>query len=287
MIDIKKSFDPDIYRELNPDLLNLSDNQLIDHYITYGKSEGRFCSEIKNRIDFFKMIDVNLSILEVGKLCFPIFENSKNIDVFTREENIGNYLHDPNVNKKNMCKVDYLIKDNNWIIDDRFDYVVSSHNIEHSPCLISFLKNIEKSLKSEGFAFLAIPDYRYCFDANKSLSNLIDILDAYYTERIRPGFRSIVEHRLLSTHNDPFEHWNGHEKKNINEYNLGSIYKIIQEVNFNTYNDSHCWMFTPESFEEIVKSLSELKLINLSIKEIYPTLRNSLEFFCILEIKII
>jgi SAM-dependent methyltransferase len=284
---IKKDFDLDIYREFNSDLLNFNDTQLIEHYKTYGKSEGRICSEIKNRCDFFKMIDEDSSILEVGKLCFPIFENSKNIDVFTQEKLIENYSHDVNVSKEKMCKVDYLIKDNQWIVDDKFDYVVSSHNIEHSPCLISFLNNIDKCLKNEGLIFLAIPDYRYCFDANKSVSNLIDILDAYYTKRIRPGFKSVLEHRLLSTHNNAFEHWNSYEKKNINEYNLNSIRKIIQEVNFDTYNDTHCWMFTPESFEEIVNSLSELKLINLSIREIYPTLRNSLEFFCVLERKII
>jgi hypothetical protein len=46
MIDIKKSFDPDIYRELNPDLLNLSDNQLIDHYITYGKTDSPLPSSL-------------------------------------------------------------------------------------------------------------------------------------------------------------------------------------------------------------------------------------------------
>lgn len=285
MKEIKKSFIHNVYRELNSDLSNFNDIELINHYKLYGKSEGRACSDIRNRVDFFSMIDDDLSILEVGKLCFPIFENSKNIDVFSKEELIENYSNDTNVNVEKMCDVDYLIKDNNWLVDDKFNYIVSSHNIEHSPCLVSFINNIDKCMEDDGFAFLVIPDFRYCFDANKSPSSLVDVLDSYYTKRSVPGLKSVVEHKLLSTHNNHIQHWSGGDKENNSkfEFDIDSLKEIIKNTDFNAYNDVHCWMFTPESFEKLISSLNELCLINLTVREIYPTQKNSNEFFCVLE----
>lgn len=48
------------------------------------------------------------------------------------------------------------------------------------------------------------------------------------------------------------------------------------------YTDTHVWKFTPSIFKEIIETLSEIKLIDLKIERIYPTLINTLEFHCIL-----
>ena len=65
-----------------------------------------------------------------------------------------------------ITKIDYVSSDGNLnIIKDKFDYVLSSHCVEHQPDLILHFKNVEKLLKKQGYYFLIIPDKRYCFDA--------------------------------------------------------------------------------------------------------------------------
>src|SRR5580658_539233 len=45
-----------------------------------------------------------------------------------------------------------------------FDYIVSSHNLEHLPNPIRFLQGCHKVLKPGGYLSMAVPDKRACFD---------------------------------------------------------------------------------------------------------------------------
>ena len=139
---------------------------------------------ITNRYDFINLINTTKNILEIGVLDKPCINinssNYKVIDVFTTQELKDLYKNDPYVNIENIKNVDYINKNNdiyNKIIDIYFDYIVSSHNIEHSPCLISFLINLSSVLKSDGKIFLMIPDHRYCFDKYRNESTILDVLD--------------------------------------------------------------------------------------------------------------
>ena len=304
-----RNFDLTIYKNENSDLQHLSDKDLEFHYENLGKLEGRKCSKIKSRTDFIRLVDQQLDILEIGPLCFPSMDVSKNnvktIDYFTREELLENYKNDNNVDKSKICKVDYAVKSGRYldVIKERFNIVFSSHNIEHVPCIITFLNNLSDVLKPNSYVFLCIPDYRYCFDRYRNESNIFEILNAYYSKSTIPNIVKVCESNFLTTHNDSVQHWNDQhnsanniyldmKKKNdfyqtkkqeiINRFD--DIVNLIKDVQNGKYIDSHCWQFTSQSFENIIDILYTKKYIKLKPYRIYHTLNNSCEFYCILKL---
>ena len=303
-----KNFDLSIYKKENIDLSHLSDEELEIHYKNLGKFEGRICSKIKTRQDFIRLIDQQLDILEIGPLCFPSMDvskpNIKTIDFFSQEELIENYKNDSNVDKNKICKVDYVVKSGKYldVIKQKFNFVFSSHNIEHVPCLITFLNNLSDVLKPNGFVFLCIPDYRYCFDRYRNESNIFEILNAYYQKSTIPNMIKVCESNFLTTHNDSVQLWNDQhgsanniylDMKKKSDFNqnkkeeiinrFDDILNLIKDVQNGKYIDSHCWQFTSQSFENIIDILYIKKYIRLKPYRIYHTLNNSCEFYTILK----
>jgi SAM-dependent methyltransferase len=301
-------YEEHIYKHKNPHLKNLSSQQLLEHYNFYGRHEGLICSRIQNRNDFFNLINKDSYILEIGPLCYPLMDINnpkvKTLDYFTQEELKNNYKHDVNVNINNIVKVDYCVRDiKNYtdIIDIKFDFCVSSHNIEHTPCIITFLQNISSILKNGGYFFLAIPDYRFCFDRFKKPSDIFSVLNKYYNKVDKPQAEEILEGIYFVTHNNSVDHWNSFSKMytntfvGINEYqsfihskkndiieNINNIKNII-ETNNEKYIDTHCWKLTPFTFSYIVDILIKTNYIDLSIERVYKTLKGSNEFYAILK----
>ena len=300
-------FDIKIYKNDNIHLGNMSEKELIKHYSFYGKEEGLISSKIKNRTDFINLISQDRMILEIGPLAFPCMNikkpNIHTVDFFSKEELIEIYKNDNNVDKTKICDVTYVIKTSNYneIIPQIFDYCFSSHNIEHVPCLITFLNNISSILKNNSYFFLCIPDYRYCFDHFRNPSHIFEVLDSFYNKQNKPSAISHLEGHYLTCHNNSEKHWNTlnnsirnifvtiNEKKEflhnqtckiINEIeSIKNIYKICK----NEYIDSHCWKFTPFIFSNIIHILYETKYIDLRVERIYKTLKGSNEFYVILK----
>lgn len=298
-------FNINIYKFEN-NFLKMNKNELINHYNTYGCNEGLISCEIKNRECFINLIPKNVMILEIGPLCNPVNDvNSPNVhtlDYFTREELIENYKNDPNVNIENISNITYVIKNEKYKdkITCKYDICFSSHNIEHTPCLINFLNNVSDILKDNSYFFLCIPDYRYCFDHFRNPTNIFHILNSYYNNENKPSKISILENKYMTSHNYSYEYWNSFEsyKRNIfNDINDKNIFFndrktiIINEIEnikkifemSNDYIDSHCWTFTPASFRNIIDILYTTNYINLKIERVYKTLKNSNEFYVILK----
>jgi hypothetical protein len=301
-------FNPKIYKNENRHLANMNETQLIEHYNYYGYNQGLISNNIKNRIDFINLIPKDKMILEIGPLAFPSMPvgetNVHTVDYFSKEELKENYKNDPNVNINNICDVTYVLKGKtryDEVIPKIFDYCFSSHNIEHVPCLISFLNNVSSILKSNSYFFLCIPDYRYCFDHFRTPSNIFEILDSYYSSRDKPSPAIVLENKYLLCHNDSNKHWDkfqssfndtfvriNEERQFLNSQSVKIIDEIenikkIYEKSKNEYIDSHCWKFTPYTFRNIIYILFNTGFINLKIDRIYKTLKGSNEFYVIMK----
>jgi SAM-dependent methyltransferase len=59
-----------------------------------------------------------------------------------------------------------------------FDYIISSHNFEHLPNPIKFLRGCEKALKPGAYLSMAVPDKRACFDYFRPISTLGALIEA-------------------------------------------------------------------------------------------------------------
>jgi hypothetical protein len=267
----------------------MSNKELEDHFLSAGINEGRFYNKIRCRKDFVNLINSKGPMLEIGPLDNPQLDYKSpdyySLDVFTREELIKNYFDHPDINKDNIIEPTYIISNNDYSqIKQKFACIFSSHNIEHMPCLVTFLNNLYEILDDDGRIYLIVPDKRYCFDYFKRETDIYDILQAYYEKNRRPKFSDVLKKVCQVTHNDPVNHWNDNHGTINNRANLVQNYSsILSQFDTGIYIDSHVSLFTPRSFMEIISILTELKLIKLKVHKIYHTLKYSFEFYVILK----
>lgn len=256
-----------------------------------------FCS-VKppvNRQTFFSLVPEKSGLgLEIGPLHTPICvkpqHNVRYLDVFSTEDLRRNYANDPNINVDDIVPVDLIDRGIPYgeLTLERFDYVVSSHNVEHVPCLVTFLQNLESCLKPGGKIFLALPDKRYCFDHFKPESSIAEVIDAYHCRRKKPTPVAILRHMLLQGHNDAKRHWRGDHglpaiRSGSNTQNKTAIEEMDALYSQERYIDTHVWILTPGFFAETIETLRLQGLIKLEMQTLYPTNVGSHEFYSILK----
>ena len=140
----------------------------------------------------------------------------------------------------------------------KYDFVLSSHAIEHFANPIHTLKLWEKYLlNSNGYILTIIPDYQYCFDRNRPLTSM-DHLIVDYVEDVGEDDTTHIE-----------------EQKQLHDWSYGGHHQFYElcEIN-NLTRVVHHHTFTIELVEELFaycgfeKVLSfkhdELNIVNLS-----------------------
>jgi len=282
-------FDHDIYKRYD-DLSKMTPEELENHFFNFGINEGRFYNKIQSRKDFLDSIKINGKMLEIGPLDSPQLNHNLpdyySVDVFTKEELIRNYGHDPAVNKEKIIEPSYVISDNDYSqIKDKFNCIFSCHSIEHIPCVVTFLNNLAELLTPDGYIYLVIPDKRYCFDHFKKDTDIYDVLQSYYEKSYRPRFVDVLRFVTQLTHNNCVDHWDNKHGE-VDTKGLVAHYPALLDMYQNrSYMDAHVSYFTPENFMKIVETLNEMKLVNVQIHKLYHTFRNNLEFYVILKKK--
>jgi hypothetical protein len=109
--------------------------------------------------------------------------------------------------------------------------------------MVSFLNNVSSILNNNGYFFLAIPDYRYCFDRFRSPTNILNVLERFYSKKSKPAAISILEGRYYTTHNNSNIHWDDFSKNYQN---------IFNDINSRDY-------FTSSKTDEIINNIDDIK----------------------------
>jgi hypothetical protein len=169
-------------------------------------------------------------------------------------------------------------------IDRKFSSAVSAHCLEHQPDLISHLKQVSDLLEgNDSYYWVILPDKRYCFDALLSESKISEVVQSFEMHDEKPSIWKVIEHRALTTHNDPTRHWQGdHGEPNLDL--IDRWQRAVSEYNDSNgdYIDVHCWQFTPKSFANLIDGLFRLGYIDFEVEEVFETPMNDLEFCVIL-----
>lgn len=184
------------------------------------------------------------------------------------------------------CLADAIPSD----LHGKLAYIVSSHNFEHLPNPIRFLRDCENLLANDGFLALAIPDKRGCFDHWRPLSSTGQMIEAFALARSNSSLaqqldsqlgRAYVQaddkkltvfpyytaEQLIFSDEDAFPRW----QENMAKVIAGTWHAPTD------YISAHCWTMIPESFALILHDLRSLGLTRLSIHTISPT--QGAEFF--------
>ena len=227
-------------------------------------------------------------VLEIGPFNNPMIrgDNVRYFDVMTTEQLVKR-AKKVKYDKNTIPNIDYSSPDADLsVINERFSAVASSHCIEHQPDLIHHLNQVRYLIEGIGRYYLVIPDKRYCFDHSVPSSTLEEVISAQ-GDRRHPLIK-VIEHRAVTTHNDPTRHWSGdHYDADWEANQPAKARKAITEylAAKGGYVDVHRWQFTPQTFKEIIVELCSTGLIPFEIEMVNETPQGQLEFVAILRVK--
>lgn len=168
------------------------------------------------------------------------------------------------------------------VAGERFAWIIASHVIEHVPDLIGFLGSCERILAPGGVLSLAIPDKRYCFDCERENSSLARIIDVGLAKPTNHSPGIAAEYFLKVRRKGGKISWQeGHKGALEPVHGLEDALRAMSMVQQGHYYDLHEWVFTCDSFRQIIRDLGDLRLIGLRERFFSPS--PGCEFFVTLE----
>ena len=114
----------------------------------------------------------------------PIYEWAKKIDGCNYSENTiweGAVKSDKYIYSPNKSGVQYIMDGTNLteIEDGKYDFLLSSHNLEHIANPLKAVEEWIRVIKSGGFLLLILPDKRYTFDHNRTFTSFQHLLSDF------------------------------------------------------------------------------------------------------------
>lgn len=230
--------------------------------------------------------------VEIGALTRPVITHQmgavRYVDHATTEELKVKYSQTAGIDVNALVHVDYVWGDKRLaeLMQEEmpFDYVLASHVIEHVPNFIGWLKEIHAILKPGGILSLAVPDQRYCFDYYRCPTTAADVIDPYLRNDRKPSPRNIFDHfaSVVSYHNSLVWMTAPQTKELVPIHSEAQAWeKARHSIEQNLYIDVHCWVFTPLSFFNLLRTLIHVNLFDFKVKQFFET--EGCEFFVSLE----
>jgi SAM-dependent methyltransferase len=242
-----------------------------------------------------KHIDTkNQSGLEIGPLVSPIVTpgmgNIEYADHATTADLRHKYLKDPNIDESKIVDISYVLGEKSLPeavgAETSFDYVIASHVIEHVPNLVGWLDDIYAVLNPGGVLSLMIPDKRFTFDIRRQCTTIIDVVDAHIQQLKKPSPRQVYDHFSNFLDVDCHQIWadgNTGTAQTARRNPKTGLDMAINSYTSDHYFDSHCWVFTPYSFFELLKDMTEAGLCKFEVIDFIDTRKNEIEFYVTLK----
>lgn len=240
---------------------------------------------LPNRTEFVRLIPHDAEALEIGPFYTPLLTGPavRYFDVMDHAALRERAVRLGKPTERIPPRIHYVEPHGDLsIVTERFDFVLSSHVIEHQPDLIGHLRDVARILRPKGKYLALIPDRRYCLDHFIAPSTIADVIDAHVAERRAPTLRARLQHVALTTHNDRRRHWRGdHGRPNLD---LDRIRRTVAEYRADSerYVDVHAWHFEPDSFDSLMSLSNALGLSPFHAVKIYPTMPGQNEFWAVL-----
>ena len=203
-----------------------------------------------------------------------------------KEKYEGHPINGHPLRLEDIAPIDYALGDNSLkdtIKRRKFDYVIASHVMEHIPDLVSWFADVSAVLKDGGILSLVIPDKRYTFDILRNESRPADVVGAYLDKHTRASSSAMYDYMnnfrqeivAAEVWQDPHADYSKKPKLSFNRaYEL-----CLENIEPDNYVDSHCFVFTPYSFFEIIRALIKHDLFDYEIAYFKDTPENQLEFY--------
>lgn len=245
-----------------------------------------------NRVQILtSMFDPGGFGLEIGPSYNPLVPKSsgariETIDHADQAGLVRKYRDDPSVDVSRIEPVDY-VSDGRPMVEvigqeGRYDYILASHVIEHTPNMLGFLNDCATLLKDNGTLVLAVPDKRYCFDYFRPTTSTGDIIQAFREKRTRHTAGALFDHFAYVTRRGDAIVWLPRSEAPFDFiHDTAQAADIIGRIDHNEeYIDCHAWQFTASSFRLILSDLHSIGLLSLREQEFHET--GEFEFYAAL-----
>lgn len=221
----------------------------------------------------FSMFDSSGFGLEIGPSYNPLLPKSKGFRVetldYTDQAGLIEKFKNDSVDTSRIEPVDY-VSDGRSMLDiigekERYDFILASHVIEHTPDLVRFLNDCSALLKKSGSLVLIVPDAMSCFDVLRPLSSTGQVLQAHIEQRERHAPGVGFDHIAYITTRGGVAGWAVDDFRPLQfQHDLDEARSYFEKLRSTTeYYDLHRWQFTPNSFRLIVNDLAETGYLNL------------------------
>lgn len=225
--------------------------------------------------------------LEIGPSHSPIFPKAEGfnveiLDYANRDALIAKYQA-LGVDPSKIEAVDYVSDGAplHAVVPRRgeYDFIFSSHAIEHVTDFVGYLVSCQMLLKPGGVIALAVPDKRYTFDVLQQVSTTGQVLEAFYRKRTRHAPAAAFDFVANFARMDGREVWTKFDAGTLDcphpiEGGRGLLEDTLRDDG--PYHDVHGWVFTPASFRLILHDLKRLGLVSLDEYHMHEV--GSLEF---------
>jgi predicted SAM-dependent methyltransferase len=229
--------------------------------------------------------------LEIGPSYNPIVPKSsgariETVDHTDRAGLIKKYKNHANVDIERVETVDFVTNGQPMSavipFSERYDYIIASHVVEHTPNLLGFLQDCARLLRVAGVLVLVVPDRRYCFDFFRPATSTGDILQAHREKRVRHTAGALFDHLAYAARRGGKIAWSAHEEGKFElVHSLDEAGGLL--LNYNAegpYEDCHAWQFTPSRFRLVLSDLNGIGLLHLREHAFHDTV--GCEFFVVL-----
>ena len=254
---------------------------------------------MNNRDTFFSTLDDlhSLKGLEIGPLTSPVIKRKDikkggqifYLDHLATNELKEKYREDNSVKTVDIQEVDFVCRNGDMVgavAQNRFDYVVASHVIEHVPNVLKFLCDVYDLLVPGGIVFLVIPDKRFTFDVKRPQTSFGSLLESFYLNKNKPGVGAVYDHFSQAMRVSSHDVWYGSFRSEEATPLLSSskAWALAESVHKNDeYLDVHVNVFTPQSFLEILKKAIEHDIVTFKVEKFCDTQSGHLEFMIALK----
>jgi SAM-dependent methyltransferase len=241
----------------------------------------------RQKIDFLSAaIDLDGAGLEIGPHTSPMFRRSQGVNVRYLETRSAEELRalvrqnggDPSV----VEEIDYILERGKTLLQHsdgtQFDWVTSSHVIEHIPDFLGHMAEVAEVLKPGGTYALIVPDRNYCFDCLKAPTLLGHVIEAHLTAH-RPGAVAYMINEWRYGARPEGVRVGGWTKEQAGKplvRKMADWQKHVRRV-VRTGGEEvdrwfgHQWFFDPPGFAEILCDLIELEMFGFDLETIEPT----------------
>jgi SAM-dependent methyltransferase len=225
--------------------------------------------------------------LEIGPSHNPVFPKREgfNVEILDYADEVAlvqKYLQ-LGVDPTAIEKVDYV--SNGAMLHEviprraEYDFIFSSHAIEHVTDFIGYIKSCELLLKPGGVIAMAVPDKRYTFDIFQPITTTGRVLEAFYRNSARHSGAAVYDFIANFAEMDGKGVWTKYDVGTLAfPHSIEGARTLLEDTmrNDGPYHDVHGWVFTPNSFRLILHDLKALGLIQ--VEEYHMHEEGALEF---------